>query len=122
MEKLIIASRNNWKDGFYIKFNAGEKSMSIIKKIVQELGSDYFIDNQVIPRSMKFERWKDQWIPVFSPKFKDLDIDIICGDRFIHMFVRKIKDFEIVNKILDKYCEWAQPRYKKGFGPRSDSI
>ncbi len=121
MEKLIIAGRNNWDNGFYIKFKAQENSMRAIKKIAEEIeGQDnFFIDNQIIPRTLKFEKWKDQWIPVSSPKFKDLEIDIICGDKFIHMFVRKIKDFEIINKILDKYCEWAQPKYKKGFDPKT---
>jgi hypothetical protein len=119
MEKLIIAGRTNGESSFYIKFKVQEKSMSIIKKIVQDLGSEYFVDNQVLPRSMKFEKWKDQWIPIHE---KGIDIDIICGDKMIHMLVDNCPNFDIINNILDKYCEWAQPKYKKGFGPRPDFI
>jgi len=118
MERLIIAGRTNWKKGFYIKFKAKEKSMKVIKKIVGEMGSDYFVDNQAIPKTFsKYERWKDQWIPVYSSKHKELDIDIICGDKIIHMIIHKYPSLEFINKILDKYCDWVQPKYKKGFGP-----
>ena len=113
MNKLTIAGRTNWKSGFYVKFKAREKSMSIIKKIVEELGSEYFVDNQIIPKTFnKYERWKDQWIPVYTQK-KDIHIDIICGDNIIHMIVHKCSRFEFVNKILDKYCDWAKVKYKK---------
>jgi len=74
MERLIISGRTNWKKGFYIKFKAEEKSMRIIKKIIEEMGSDYFVDNQAIPKTFsKYEKWKDQWIPVYSSKNKKLD-------------------------------------------------
>ena len=60
MEKLIIAGRTNWEKGFYIKFKAEEKSMKIIKKIVEDLGSEYFVDNQIIPKIFsEYEKWKD---------------------------------------------------------------
>src|SRR3989344_4084641 len=99
-EKLIIEGRTNWKKGFYIKFEAQEKSMKIIKKIVEELGSDYFVDNHVTPRTFgKYKKWKDKWIPVYSSKNKNLDIDIICGDKIIQMIVHKRPSFEFVNKI-----------------------
>lgn len=109
--KLIIDGRTNWAKGFYIKFEAKEKSMKMIKKIVEELGSEYFVDNQTVPKTFsKYEKWKDKWIPVYSPKSKNLDIDIICGDKIIHMIVHKCPSFEFINKILDKYCEWAEPK------------
>ena len=114
--KLIIAGRTNWERGFYVKFEAEEKSMKIIKKIVEELGSEYFVDNQTIPRTFgKYEKWKDKWIPVYSSENKNLDIDIICGDKIIHMIVQKCPSFEFINKVLDKYSVFAQPKYKKGF-------
>ena len=117
MEKLIIEGRTNWKKGFYIKFEAQEKSMKIIKKIVKELGSEYFEDNQTIPKTFsKYKKWKDKWIPVYSSKNKNLDIDIVCGDKIIHFIVHKCPSYDFINKILDKYCEWAQIKYKKGFG------
>lgn len=117
MNKLTIAGRANWENGFYVKFKAEEKSMKIIKKIVEDFGSEYFVDNQVIPRTFSnYAKWKDQWIPVYTQN-KDLDIDIICGDKIIHMIVHKCPSFEFVNDILDKYCDWAQIKYKKGFGP-----
>lgn len=118
MEKLTIAGRTNWKHGFYVKFKAEEKSMKVIKKIVETLGSEYFTDNQVIPRTFSdYTKWKDQWIPVITKNFR---IDIICGDKIIHMVINECPKFELVNDVLDKYCVWAQPKYKKGFGP-SDS-
>ncbi len=118
MEKLVIIGRTNWGRGFYIKFEAEEKSMKAIKKIVDGLGSEFFIDNQTIPRTLSnYEKWKDKWIPIYNSKNKNLDIDIICGDKVIHMIVHKCPSYEFVNKILDKYCEWTEPEYKKGFGP-----
>ena len=112
-KKIIIAGRTNWEKGFYVKFEAEEKSMKIIKKIVEELGSEYFIDNQVIPKTFsKYEKWKDKWIPIYG---KGLDIDIICGNKIIHMIVHKCPSFEFINNVLDKYSIFAQPKYKKGF-------
>lgn len=120
MGKLIIAGRTNWKNGFYIKFKAEEKSMKTIKKIIQELGSEYFVDNHVIPKTLsKYEKWKDQWIPVHNRKINNLDIDIICGDKIIHMIVHKYHNLESVNKIINKHCQWAKIRYKKGFEPKA---
>jgi len=120
-EKLIIEGRTNWKDGFYVKFESEERSMKIIKKIVEELGSEYFVDNKVIPRTFsKYEKWKDKRIPIYSSKNKNLDIDIICGDKIIHMIIHKRPSFEFVDKILDEYCDWAQIKYKKGFPVRSN--
>ena len=113
-EKLIIEGRTNWKDGFYIKFEAEEKSMKIIKKIAEELGSGYFADNQVIP--ITFSKY-EKWAPIYNSKSKNLDIDIICDDKIIHMIVHKCPSFEFVNKILNKHCDWAQIKYKRGFGP-----
>jgi hypothetical protein len=115
INKLIIAGRTNWEKGFYIKFEAEEKSMKIIKKIVEGFKSEYFIDNQTIPKTFsKYEKWKDQWIPINE---KEIDINIICGDKFIHLIVHKCPDYESVNLIIDKYSVFAQPEYKKGFSP-----
>ena len=117
MEKLTITGRTNWGGGFYVKFKAEEKSMKIIKKLVEEFGSEYFVDNQVIPRTFSnYAKWKDQWIPIHTQN-KDLDINIICGDKIIHMTVHKCPSFEFINNVLDKSCDWAQPKYKKGFSP-----
>lgn len=116
MKKLTIAGRTNWEGGAYIKFKAEEKAMIIIKKIVGELGSDYFIDNHIIPKTFSdYSKWKDQWIPVYNYQDKDLDINIICGDKIIHMLVHKCPSFEALSKLLEKYCEWAKIKYKKGF-------
>lgn len=118
MEKLTIVGRANWKNGFYIKFKAEEKSMKIIKKIIEDMGSEYLADNQTIPKTFsKYEKWKDKWIPVYNPKHKDLDVDIVCGDKIIHMIVHKYPSIKFINNILNKYCNWAQIKYKKGFSP-----
>lgn len=115
MHKLKIAGRTNWENRFYIKIHAEEKSIKIIKKIVDEIGDHYFLDNQTIPKSLsKYEKWKDRWIPVIT---KDIGVDIICGDRLIHMLFYKFPNFKFVNNILDKYCEWSQPKYRKGLNP-----
>jgi len=42
MAKLIIFGRTAVR---YIKFKAKPKSMKVIKKIIEELGSEYFVDN-----------------------------------------------------------------------------
>jgi hypothetical protein len=115
MDKLVIAGRTNWEGGFYIKFKAVEKSMKVIKKIVEKMDDEFFVDNQAIPKTLsKYDKWKDQWIPISTKKF---GAEIVCGDKMIHIIFYKFPSYESVNKILDKYCIWAEPRYKKGFGP-----
>ncbi|MBI4146807.1 hypothetical protein HY489_05720 [Candidatus Woesearchaeota archaeon] len=117
MDKLTIVGRTNWEGGFYVKLKSEEKVMKIIKKIVEDLDSDYFVDNQVIPKAFSnYSKWKDQWIPIVQ---KNLRIDIICGDKMIHLIVHRYPSIEFVNTILDKYCNWAQVRYKKGLGQAS---
>ncbi len=118
MDRLKIIGRTNWGSGFYIKFKAEKKSMETIKKIVEELGSDYFIDNDVIPKFSKYEKWKDRWMPIHNEKIKNLDIDIICGDKIIHMIIHKYQKLDLINNILSKHCKWAQVKYKKGFGSK----
>ena len=112
----MIARRANWKKGFYIKFKAEKKSMLIIKKIVEELGSEFFVDMVGMPRRPynNYDKWKDFWLPFQNKKF---DMDIICGDRYIHMLVNRCSSYKSINKVLDKYSEFARIRYKKGFSP-----
>ncbi|MBU2503919.1 MAG: hypothetical protein KJ879_02605 [Nanoarchaeota archaeon] len=114
MKKLTIVGKTNSENKFYIKARAEEKSIEVIKKIIKELGSEYFVDNQIIPKTNNYQSWKDRWIPFNTNK---IEADIICGNKFIHIIFYKFPNFEFVNKVLDKYCVWAQPRYKKGFGP-----
>ncbi len=115
MEKLTIAGRTNWEKRIYIKFKATDSSINVIKKFVEEIGDEFFLDNQTIVKSLSnYEKWKDQWIPVVT---NDFGIDIICGNKIIHMIFYKFPSFEFVNNILDKYCNWSQPKYKQGFGP-----
>lgn len=115
MEKLIIAGRTNWENKVYVKIEAQKDSMKVIKKILNEMGDEFFVDNQTIPKSLSnYEKWKDQWISVVT---KEFEIDIICGDKFIHIIIYKFPNFDAINKIFDKYCDWAQIKYKKGFGP-----
>ncbi len=117
MDKIIIAGRKNWENKLYIKFKAAGKSMGVVKKFVEEIGDEFFVDNQTIPKSLSsYVGWKDQWIPVVT---KDFEIDIICGDEFIHMIFYRFPSFESLNNILNKYCDWAQIKYKKGFAPTS---
>ena len=111
MDKLIICGRTNWEDKFYIKVKAAENSMEVLKKFIGEIGDDFFIDNQSIQNALsKYNDWKDNWIPVVT---KDIGIDIICGDKYIHMIFYKFPDFQFIDKILLKYFDWAQPKYKK---------
>ena len=105
-DKLIILGRTNWEKKFYIKFKADDNSMRIIKKIGQDFGDEFFIDNQGIPKSLSnYNKWKDEWIPIVT---KNVGIDIICGDKMIHMIFYKFPSFEYANKILDKYCKWTE--------------
>ena len=41
------------------------------------------------------------------------DIIIICGKNYVHLLFNKVPSFNAVNKIIDKYCEWAKIKYKK---------
>ena len=111
MEKLIITGVTNWKDRFYVKFKADDKSMAIIRKMMEELGSESFIED--IPGEVPgyyYDSWKDKLIPIFDTKIKSLLIDIVCDDKFIHMFVNKKPGFKPLNALFDKYCEWAKPK------------
>lgn len=107
MKKLIIAGRTNFGEkGFYIKFKAEKDSMKVIKKIIEDLGSEYFYDIDVNPRNFSnYEKWKDEWIPINDSK--KVSADIICGDKMIHIFVHNCPNFKFINTIFDKYCKWA---------------
>lgn len=103
----MVAGRTNWENKFYIKLKATNNSMKVIKKFVGEIGDDFFTDNQTLPKSFsEYKKWKDQWIPVVT---NEIGIDIICGDKIIHMIFYKFPSFEFVNNLLDKYCDWAHP-------------
>lgn len=109
MEKLIIAERVNWKMGFYIKFKAEEKSMLIIKRIVEELGSDFFSDMHGLPRRKygNYEKWKDFGIFIQTKKEK-IKVNIICGNKYIHMLVDNCLNYHPINSVLEKYSEFTK--------------
>lgn len=112
MNVLTILGRSNWTGGFYLKFKAEEKSIKIIKKLAEKLGSEYFVDNQTIPRTFsKYEKWKDKWIPISG---KGFSVDIICGDKVIHVLVNSKTKLDFVTKVLNEYSKWAEIKYKKG--------
>jgi hypothetical protein len=111
MNKLIIARRTNWESKFYVKIKATKNCMKLIRKIIDELGEDFFVDNPTLPRRLSnYERWKDIWIPVATKKF---GAEVICGNKMIHFIFYKFPNFESVNVILDKYCTWAEVKCKK---------
>jgi len=103
MKKLIIKTRTNWEKKFYLKVKATDDSIKIIKKIFKDFGDDYFIDMQGQIKGLTYEKWKDQWIPLITKK---VSADIICGCKFIHFIFYNLKNFDYVNKIIDKYMEW----------------
>lgn len=109
MKKLIIAGRTNWIDGFYTKFKAKKDSMKIIKKIAEAMSSNYFANNEITLSVSNYSKWKDKWIHLV---FKKVKIDIICGDKYIHMFITNCSSYKIINSILDKYCEWVKVKQR----------
>src|SRR5690606_30098171 len=101
MEKLIIAGRINWETKFYMKVKATESALKILREIAIELGGDFFRNNQPIPRSLSpYRRWKDKWIPVSTKK---IELEIICGDEYIHLIFSRFPNFGFINKVLNKY-------------------
>ncbi|MBI2044374.1 hypothetical protein HYT24_03355 [Candidatus Pacearchaeota archaeon] len=107
-EKLIIEGRTNWKKRFYVKFEFNKNSIKILRKILNDWGSEALIDN------VGQKIGKDSWIPIFDAK---PEADIIIGHDSIHMIVFAKPNNKKINIILDKYCDWTQIKYKKGFGP-----
>lgn len=116
MALLTILGRTNWEGGFYLKFKAEENSLLILKKIAEELGSEYFVDDQLLPKTFKYIEWKDKWIPISG---KGFSIDIICGDKIIHLLVSSKNKLNFLTEILNKYSKWSAVKYKKGFGPEA---
>lgn len=111
MEKLKIVGRTNWSKGFYIKFKATTNSMEIIKKMVEEADSEYFYqDYEEIKNPFKYNRWKDRWIQICEKKLK---VDIICGDKVIHLISNNCKNYKFINGLLNKYCVWIEPKKVK---------
>lgn len=102
--------RTNWEKKFYVKLKADSDSIKLIKKIVEDMGDDFFVGNHTIRRSLSdYQVWKDQWIPVITKRF---GLDIVCGHKAIHMIVYRFPSFASVNAILDRYCDWAHPNTK----------
>lgn len=104
MKKLTISKRTNWENKFYIQIKAEKGSMKIVKKLVEEIGDNYF-EEITFRRFSNYDKWKDQYHPIIT---KDFGIDIVCGDKIIHMIFYKFPSLEKVNKILNKYCDWAK--------------
>lgn len=107
MKKLTILRRTNWEKKFYIALRADTNIMNVIKEMAKEMGDDdYFIDNQANPNSLlNYEKWKDNWIPLVT---NNLGVDIVCGDKIVHLIFYRFPSFKHVNNILDKYCSWEQ--------------
>jgi len=107
MNKILIAGRTGHQ---YVKFKVEKASMRIVKKMLEDFGSDYLEDNQVMPRTYSnYEKWKDRWIPIRTKKVK---ADIICGDKYIHLLLFPSTDIEFFNAVVDKYSEWIKPKKK----------
>jgi len=50
------------------------------------------------------------WIP-YSDKDEKIDLDLVFGDKYIHLIVRKYKDKVFIEKIMKKYCKKAKRTY-----------
>ena len=108
MNKLVIAGRTNGKNGFYLRLKAQKNAIKVICDIGIEFDPDFLVDDPSIPRALSdYSKWKDVWLPIVDRKRK-MQIDIVCGDKIIHLFFRNCKKYEDVNTILDKYTEWAK--------------
>ena len=110
MEKLIIISRINEEKKVYIKIKAVYDSVKLIDKLLKEIDSEFIIDEFNQSASLlNYEEWKDQWIPCVS---KDIGVDVIFGDRAVHLIFWKFKNLNSLNKILDKYIKWTKEKAK----------
>jgi hypothetical protein len=103
-KNLIIASRRNSEDGFYLKFKASDDAIITLNILIHELG-DTFLDMEIPERKFEFSKWKDDCIRV---KFKGSIIELVFGNKYIHMFVRGNKNHEEINKIIKRYSEWIK--------------
>ena len=111
--KLKIAARRNWKDRFYIKFKASKRAMIIVNKLLFDFDRDFILEEEVCARPLdNYDDWKDDMIN-FGMDNTKVEIDLLCGDKYIHMFVHKCPNYELVNKILDRYAEWVSSKYKE---------
>ena len=108
MKKLVIVRKKEWKDGFYAMLKAEKNSVKIIKSMFENFGSQYFVEEK---RNLSdYSQWKDLWIP-YSDKDEKIDLDLVFGDKYIHLIVRKYKDKVFIEKIMKKYCKKAKRTY-----------
>ena len=87
--------------------------MKIIKKIIEELGSDYFVDNQTIPKTFsKYEKWKDKWIPIHSSKNNWLKTkDWERYDMRESIMKTKISNEKLMGYARSLYSAFASPQF-----------
>ncbi|MEA3329965.1 MAG: hypothetical protein U9Q06_04450 [Nanoarchaeota archaeon] len=107
MEKLIISRRINWKNKVYLTVKFRKNSLELISKIVEDFGGDYFDDMYGMEKLSDYKKWKDELISVVTKK---VELDVICGDKFIHLIFWKFPNYDFLNKVLDKYCKFAKPK------------
>ncbi len=111
MKKLIIVARSNDKDKVYVKLKASKNSILQLYEMFKEV-DEFFLDyeEEEGKKLTNYNKWKDEQLSLES---KDFEVDIICGDKYIHIFFRKFKNYKVINKLLDNNCEWIKVKLSK---------
>lgn len=110
MNKLIIVGRGNDKDEIYLKIKASKDAISQLYDMFKEI-DEIFLDyeEEEGKKIHNYNEWKDERLSVKSKYF---EADIICSDKYIHIFFRKFKDHNLINKLLNKHCRWIKIKQK----------
>ena len=109
-EKLVIAGvTNSAESKFYVRLKA-PKSIRQVKKFLEALGSDYFVDNdEVLPNSADYAKWVDVHVPLRAARIQG---EVVCGLRIVHILIEKT-DRGWFFETLEKYGEWVKLPQKK---------
>lgn len=93
---------------YYIRLRAEKTAMVKVHDfLTYSLGSDDFGDEVSVPDFEDYDDWRDLHFYV-DDLDKGIEIEMICGFKVIHLFVRKCDDWEFFNEALLKHAEWVE--------------
>ena len=103
-EKGIVSAISKYGGATYIAVDVQPDIFLMIESFVRDLGIDWHLDEVDQTRSPKnYKLWKDMH---FHCEGKSLKIDVICGDKKIHLVVQKnLQKGDEFFSVLSKYFE-----------------